>query len=160
MADFGIGEIGIALTAASALAGAVGTIASANSQANADNYNSQVEAQNATLATQEAQQKADLIRRRGAAAVGSQTATAAANGLDLSSGSFQDLESNSLQNMESDRLSTLYEGKIGAWNSTARSQLDSMSADSAETAGEIGAGKSILSGAGSTIDKLYPTIRT
>lgn len=138
----------IALVAAiaGAAVGAVGAASSAQAQANAANYNSAVEKNNAGAASQQAafdaQQISDETRRN----VASQRAAMAASGFDPNTGTFSDVTSDTKQRGEMNRLMRIYQGKLGINRSTSQAQLDSMNAKNSITAGYFGAGSSILGG--------------
>lgn len=146
----------------SAVVGAIGQISQASagaaSQRNAAaaaDYNATVNWQNAENARLAANANEEQERREAAMKKGSQIASLAENGIDLSSGTGTDLVNQSSLNTEMNALNIRYQGALQARAYESGATLDDFqarnarsNADSIETAGYIGAAGSVLSGVG------------
>lgn len=151
--------ITIALVASTALS-AVGAVkqgqaqsASYQAQANANEYNSIVNKNNADVANQEANQKEELQRRRFNEIQGQAYAGVAQSGTGFDGSNAKVLEQNQI-NAELDALNVRYQGKNQANGLLAQSEIDQynaktnrMNAKNAMNAGYINAGANLLSGA-------------
>jgi hypothetical protein len=111
----------IAAGAVSAVGAAVGAIG----QSNADKYNSQVAAQNAVVAQQQAQAAAKVQRENAIRAIGATVVAYGASGVRME-GTPLDVLADSASNAERDRQNILYQGQIRAAGYQNQSQLDSM----------------------------------
>ena len=167
MGDFGIGEalaIGSAVAGvASASVGAVGAMNSANAQRQAANYQAEVAKNNATIAGQNAEaatqagaEKATEASLRSREIVGAATTGAAANDLDIGSGSAADVITSQREVGELGTETTVNNAALQAYGFrsqqtgfTAQSGLDTAEAASAAAAGPLAAGGDLLSGASS-----------
>lgn len=159
----GIAVAGLIATGLSTAMGAVGAISSAEAQSQAASYQAQIARNNAQLATENAhwatesgETQAAQQQMKTRAEVGSIEAAQAANGLDVNSGSAVDVRSsaNSLGNLDaltirSNAARQAYGYQVQNTNDIAEAQLDEAQAQSAMTAGTIGAFGSLLGGAGS-----------
>ncbi len=166
--DFGISEVALIAGAASAAVGAVGAISSANAQADASRFQSQVSANNAIIGQQQAQttiasgeQQATTQALKTRATVGAIKAAQGASNVDVDSGSAVDVRSSQAELGMEDQLTIrsnaarqAYGYQVGAVSNTAQSQLLQKQASGAETAGLFNAGGSLLAGA-SSVGKDY-----
>jgi len=158
-------ETGVLLAwgaAASAAIGAYGVYqsgqankASARYQADADRYNRDIQARNATLARQQAGAREEAQRRRAKQVMGEQQAQLSQAGMGLS-GSYGDVIGQSAANAELDALNIRYEGELqaqGLLEQSAQSEISArmnrINARQAGRAGNIGAASTLLSGASS-----------
>lgn len=131
----------------SAVAGAfnsVGSLVSGFQQSSADRYNARVADQNAEIAQQQAQQKADAIRRDAVRLRGAQSAAAGASG--VTQDSFADVMADSATEAELDALNAIYEGKMSARSYKSQGRAYRSSASDAISGGLVGAGANALSG--------------
>jgi hypothetical protein len=136
---------------------------SASAQSKAANYSAQVAAnnakianQNAEYATQAGQAKATSESLQSRAAMGAALSGAAANNLDVNTGSPAAVQQSERQVGELGTETTVNNAALQAYgyrsqstSFTAQSSLDTSQAQSAITAGEFGAGGDLLSGASS-----------
>lgn len=150
------------LSIASGVVGAIGTLsqagaasATAQSQAQAAQYNATIERQRADAALQQADAQEEQSRRNSRKVIGAQRAALVENGIGLDSGTGSDLVQDSTLNAEMDALNIRYQGQLNARGFNAQAALDDYSseaaksrADSALTAGFFGAASSVLTGAG------------
>ncbi len=155
------GAIGLGATALSAGVGAYSAISSSQAQSANAKYQAQVASNNAitannnaTLANQQAGAKAQSDYRTTAIKLGAQRAAMGADGGALDSGSNLGIQRDTAQSGALQVSQDVYNGQLQAYglraqagNYTAQSQLDTAEAGQAGTAGMIGAGSSILSGA-------------
>lgn len=156
-------------TAVSAGAGILGSMKAAQgaqyssqAQANADTYNSEVAANNAALAKQNASMaaaegnaKVEVEQLATRAKVGGIVANQAASGVNVNSGSALDVRSSAREtgelnaiNIRADAARQAYGYQTEAAGYTAQSGLDKASATNAKTAGDINAQSSLISGVG------------
>lgn len=152
---------GIAASAAGTGLAAYGAAQSASAQSAAANYQAAVAANNALIAKQQAQattQAGDITASNTLMAAGQRTASiraaAAASGVDADTGTPVSLQSDSAKLGMLDALTVrnnaarqAYSQQAAAVGDTAQSQLYSAEATQAQTAGQIGAFGSLLSGA-------------
>lgn len=150
----------IAATAAVAGAGvsAYGQYSQGQAAKSAAEFNAQVAKNNASSAEMSAAADAQQLLSRNKRLQGSQIAGMAAAGIDPNSGSASDVQYDSRVQGELDALTTQYKGHIQGMNDQAQASLDRFQGNAAQTAGYIGAGGSILSGAASGAMN-YSTIR-
>jgi hypothetical protein len=157
----------LATSAIGTAVSAFGAISQGNAQASAANYQAQVAANNQVIAEQNARyamqagavQEASKRTATGAL-IGSQRAAAAANGLDVNSGSAVDLQAGAAALGEQD-ANTIRDAsartargyQVQGMNYGAQAQLDRMTADNASSAGGLNAFASILGGASSVTGK-------
>lgn len=153
-------SIGSAL--ASAAVGTFGAIQQGNAAKNAAEYqaavdrnNQQVAAWQAADALERGQEAERQQRLRAQSALGSQKAAMAANGLDLTSGSPLDILGDTAMYGELDALTIrsnaereAYGYRVQSQNFSTNAQLSQMRGSAAQTAGMIGAGSTLLTGAG------------
>lgn len=155
-------DLGLALTIGATLIGAGGQIQQAQATAKANRYNAEVQDMNARLSerrardaiergAQEEQRKRFEISRL----QGQQRAAMAANGVDLTFGSPLDTIVDTATLGELDALTIrqnsyreAYDHRVDAVNRRAGANLNRMEAQSASTAGYLGAAGTILGGAG------------
>jgi hypothetical protein len=145
-----------------AVVSAIGAISQGNSQAasqqaaaNAASYNATVDRQNAVQAQQIAAANEDAQRRKNAAMLGQTRGALIQAGIGTD-GSAADVLAQNSANAELDALNIRYEGAMNAraYNNSAmlndaRAQIARDNADAAQTGGYLGAGASLLKGAGS-----------
>ena len=144
---------------------AYGQYRQGQAQAQAQDYNAQVNRNNqqisemnARQAEQAASYKENMQRDRAQRLAGAQEAKFAKSGV-LMSGSPLDLMADQAMQSEMDALALRYEGDVNAWNARARgtqygaqATLDSFYAGNSRTAGTWAAGSTLLSGAGNTMN--------
>lgn len=137
-----------AVAVAASATSAYGAYAAGQAQKKAADFNAKVAENNAVASQQQAAQQAQLIQNRNRRLRGSQEASLAAAGVDASTGSGADVMYDSGIQGELDRLTALYKGKVGANEQLSQAQLDRYSGRASAAAGMLGAGGSLLSGAG------------
>ncbi len=151
---------GLVASVASAGVGAAGAISSADAQANAAKYNAEVAAQNeqvaknnATQAAQAGEVQANTVQQKTRAEVGALKANEAASGVDVNTGSPVDVRSSAASlgelnaiTVQSNAAKTAYGYQTQAAGFGNESTLDTTQAANDETAGEIGAGSTLLGG--------------
>ena len=123
----------------------VGTVASANAQANAAKYNAEVARQNADLATRNALMQEERHRAQVRKQLGDLRAGYASSGVQME-GSPLDVLASSVKNAELDSLIIRSQGATNAWGFSAESQLQRKRASSALTSGYLQAGTTAASG--------------
>lgn len=160
--------IGTAVGVAGAGTAAYGSYESGQATAASDSYQAQVAANNATLAKQ--QGKLDIQAGEVAAVdqglktkatVGSEKAQQGASGLDVNTGSAVAVRAGTAQmgmldalTIRSNAAKKSYADEVQANSDTAQGQLETMAGGQAETAGDIGAAGTLLSGV-STVGANY-----
>lgn len=137
----------IVLAVGAAVSSAVGAYTAGTAQKQAQDFNAKVAQNNAAAAEQQAAAQAQLIAQKNQRLKGAQIAAMAANGLDTSSSSGQDVQYDSAVSGELNRLTTLYQGKVQSTNYNAQALGDQAAGNNALTAGYMGVGTSLLSGA-------------
>lgn len=156
-----LAAIGLATSVAGTAVGAIGSMQQGNAAAAASNYNAQVAAENAVQAQDNAAragaagaQQAAEESQKTRATVGAIKAAQAANGVDVGTGSAVDVRSSAAElgqlsaiNIRSNAAKTAYGYQVQSANDTAQSKLDNYDSSQQTTAGEIGAGSTILGGA-------------
>ena len=125
---------------------AYGALYSGAAQSNAAKFNSEVSANNASAAAQQAHFDAQTIADRGRRTVALQRAAMASSGFDTNTGSFSDVTSDTKRQVERDRLARIYQGRLGVNTSTSQSMLFGMESSNARSASYIGAASSLLGG--------------
>lgn len=147
--------------AGGAVFGVLSSISQANAQAaslqaqtNAANYNEALYKQQAEQSMAQANNQSNLQAKQAAQVLGKQRAGIAESGIGFA-GTGSDLIDQSAVNAEMDRQNILYSGLINAQSLNAQGEQASYQADVAQSqigntimSGYIGAGSSILSGAG------------
>lgn len=163
-----IAQTGMATTGIGSVIGAVGNIESGYSNANAAKYqaqvaenNSAIAGRNAEFATQEGNVQAENQGLKNRSQAGSIIANTAANGIDVNSGSAKQVQQSQqiLGNLDamtirSNAAREAYGYQTQAQNFTAEAALKSSEAKNDVSAGFMGAGSSLLSGA-SSLGKQY-----
>lgn len=158
-----LADVGMVASIAGAGLGAIGSLQSGKASSAAADFNSKVAAnnaqiaqQNATWTAEEGEANAAKSEQKTRAGVGAIKAAQAANGVDVNSGSALDVRSSAASLGELDAITirsnaarTAYGQQTQAASDTAQSNLDKSQASNSETAGEIGAGSSLLGGLGS-----------
>lgn len=144
------GSLGSVLTAGSAVVGAVSAVGQGIAASNAAKYNAAVQRNQAEAETLQSVAKATEVATRTRQKVASTRAAFAQNGFEIS-GSPLDIVNAVAQQGELEQLTALYDGSQRARGLRASAELNDYQAKNAMTAGYIGAGTSILSGA----SKLY-----
>jgi hypothetical protein len=136
----------IALAALSAGVSAAGAIAQGNAAKSAANYNAAVARQNADIARANSAADADKQERQGRLLAGRQRAAVGASGI-TPEGSPLEVMADSALESELDALTTRYRGELQARSYGQDATLQGMRGDAAQTAGYVGAGADLLSGA-------------
>lgn len=155
--------VGTIASIAGAGVGALGAIKQGQAEKSSAEYNAQIAANNAKLATQnagfaakegEAQAEASSLKTR--AQVGGIVANQGAAGVDVNTGSAVDVRSSAAQlgelsalDIRSNAARQAYGYQTESTGSTAQSQLDKMQGANAGPAGSINAGATLLGGLGS-----------
>lgn len=159
--------IAIALTAASAVSGAVGSMQAADAQKQQAQYqaavarnNQQVAEQNAAYAEQVGRNQELAKREQTMQALGKQRALFGAMGIDPNSGSAARISTDLVGLGELDALTirnnaarSAYGYRVQGSDFGANADLATMRGENAEVAGNIGAFSSIVGGASSVSDK-------
>lgn len=154
---------GLLTSVAGAGVGAYGAIKQGEATSAADKYNAQIAANNAQIATQSANYagaagtaQAEQAGLQSRAKLGAIVANEGASGVDINSGSNLQVQSSARElgelnaiTIRSNAARTAYGYQVQGANDTAQSQLDTFAANNATTAGDIGAGSSVLGGLGS-----------
>ena len=150
-------------TVISAGTAAYGAYSQGQAQEASAKYNAQVAANNAVIAQQQAvraaqagEAQAEVTQQKTRAKLGGIVTSEAAGNIDVNSGSSLDVQSSAKQLGELDALTvrsnaaqTAYGYETQSAADTAQSQLDKSQASNSATAGDIGAGGSILGGVSS-----------
>lgn len=127
-------------------ASAVGAVRQAQAQSQAASYNSQIAQQNALAAQQQGEAAAQAQARDAQRRIGAMIAGYGASGVDVGSGSPQDVLADSVRSATLDNLTTKYNYKLKGQGYINQSQLDSMEADNASSAGWLNAASGVASG--------------
>jgi hypothetical protein len=135
----------IALAASAALS-AAGAVAQGNAAKSAANFNAAVARQNADIARTNAEADSEKQERQGRLLAGRQRAAAGASGT-TPEGSPLEVMADSALESELDALTTRYRGELQARSYGQDATLQGMRGDAAQTAGYIGAGTALLTGA-------------
>lgn len=140
--------IAAAVSIGSGVVGAIGASKKAEAEAQAAEYNANIQRTQATQAILQSQEEERRIRQQGAKALGQSRANIAASGLTLDASAL-DVLAESSQNVELDALTARHSGKMKAWALQSGATLDTMRASSAREAGSYGAASSLLGGVSS-----------
>lgn len=135
------------LTAASTAVAAGGAIASGQASANAAKYNAQVARNNAVEAGQAGSAQAEEAGLKAAQNLGRIRAIEGANNIDPNSGSAVKVQEGAREAGTIGQQATENNALLQAYGYNAQSTLDTAQAKQDETAGDIGAGTSLLQGA-------------
>lgn len=136
--------VGDAFTVISGLAGALGSIAQGNAQAEANEYNAQISEQNAQYARQEAEAEAIRTRRENQRRVGQASATYGKAGVVLNEGSPLDVLGDISAEGELDAMIQEYKGERQGRYYESEAEINRQKAKSARSAGVWNAGSSLL----------------
>jgi len=170
----GVAAIPLAITAIATAVSTYSAVSSANAQAEAASYQAQVAANNAKIAGYNANaavdsgnQQLQAAREQASQRQGMIRAVMGAGGIDLNSGSALRTQEGVAEVDQLNQATILSNAARSAWNYrnqgadfTAQSQLDTMRASQAETAGLMGGFSTMLSGAGTFANqwnKFYPS---
>jgi len=159
--------IALAATIGSTALGVVGSIQQGKAANAAAKYNAQVARNNAQVQEWQAKDaeargrtKELQHRQQVSQLIGRQRAVMAGNGVDVNLGSAVDLQADTASQGEFDALTIrsnaereAYAARVGASNYTAEAGLQIGQGKAAKQAGFMGAGTTLLSGAGSVADK-------
>lgn len=162
IAGYSLADIALVTGLAGSVVSGVGQYQQGQAASESAKYNSQVAQNNATIASQnavwagqEGEVNAAAKEQQTRATLGSIKAAQGANGVDVNSGSNLDVRSSAEQlgeldaiNIRANAARTAYGYTSQASNQEAQSGLDKYEAESSSTAGDIGAGASLLTGAG------------
>lgn len=140
-----------ALAVVSAAVGAYSAYSSAEAQSDASKYSAAVARNNAMVAQQQAEFDAQQIRDKNRRLVSAQRAAFAASGVDPNSGTPQDVMNDSSIQGEMEALAAIYTGRTSANAHTAQARLDDSRAGYAQSAGMVGVGSSLLTGASGVV---------
>lgn len=157
-----------AVGAVGAITSSIGAAQSGSANAAMEQYQSQVAANNAKVAQQNAAWSIQAGNVQAAnsgmqtkAQIGSQKAAQGASNVDVNTGSAaavragtQEIGQDNALTIRSNAAKQAYGYEAQATSDTAQSQLDVMAGQQAQTAGDIGAASSLLSGA-STVGTNY-----
>lgn len=164
-----VGYASLGASALGGVTGAVGAYQQGQAEAGAARYNASMARQNAAIAEQNAaiagqsgEQQAAMQEQKTRATVGAIKAGQAAAGVDVSTGSAVDVRSSAAELGELDALTVRSNAAREAFGyrqqavgMKAESALDEYQAETAGTAGEIGAASTLLGGLGSAASKYY-----
>lgn len=143
-------SLGTALTIGSTALGVAGTLAQAQAQKKAANYNAAVQEQQATLEQQKGAAKATDIAGRTKQRMAGARAASMESGLELT-GSVSDVLDTVNQQGVLDSMTALGDSSTRAQGLRSSAELERSKGKSAVTAGYLGAGSSLLTG----FSKLY-----
>lgn len=146
------------LAGASAITGALGAFEQGQSTASADKYNGQIALANSQIATRNAVQASEAgeiqaanSEMRTRANAGAIKTNQAASGVDVNKGSAVDVQQSEDQlgkldalTIRSNAAKQAYGYETQSFSDTAQSELDKSAATNAATAGDIGAGSTLL----------------
>lgn len=136
------------ISALSSLAGAVGSIAGGNSKSAIADQNAAIAQQNAGIALAQGGVEADQARRASELTVGKVIANAGAAGVDPNSGSVAAVREQDAGQGELNAQDKLYNARLQALGFQTEASQDTFLANQYQTAGHVGAGTTLLSGAG------------
>ena len=139
-------ELATALTVASAVAGAIGTIQQSQAASATASFNAAVMERNAVIADREAAENARRVREAGRRALGQQQAAFGASGVVAGEGTPLDVLGSTAADVELDALTARYSGIVEAQNLRSQASLERSRASSVRTSGFIGAGTNLLFG--------------
>lgn len=143
----------VALAAVGAGVAAYSAVQQGDAAADAANHNSQLAAQQALIAQQQAEQDAQTQQRQARQRIGAASAAYGASGVS-GDGSPLDVLSTSASQAELDRQNILYKGKLKSLGYQDQSQLDTAAAGQAQAGGALKAGSAVLTGASNAAGKL------
>lgn len=143
-------SLGTALTIGSTALGVAGTLAQAQAQKKAANYNAAVQEQQATIEQQKGAAKATELAQRTRQRLAGTRAAALESGLELT-GSVSDVLDTVNQQGALDSMTALWDSSTRAQGLRASAELERAKGKSAVSAGYLGAGSSLLTG----FSKLY-----
>ena len=143
-----------AISAVTAVVGAISTIQQGRAQAASARYNAQIHERNAVIARQQAAAEARRVRDAGARVLGQQRAAFAASGA-AAQGTPLDVLGDTAAGIELDALTARYVGEVEATDYIARANLLRSEARSAMRSAAFGAGTSLLIGAGRAVSGVY-----
>jgi hypothetical protein len=132
---------------------ATGSVMQGNATRNASYAQAAQEDAQALSVQQQGYQQAKRIRTQGASNESSATASLAASGVNVASGTANDVRTKIVQNSEQDALNTILSSDTKATSLRTQATLDRSSGDDAARAGQIGALTSVLRGASSMTTK-------
>jgi len=152
-ASLAVGLLGAATSAVGLYQSGQAAKASGTYNAEVAKENAQIQTQNATWAGQEGEEQAAQKELETRSRVGAIESAQSANGVDVNSGSNLDVRSSAAELGELDALNIranaarqAYGYQTSATSDVAQSNLDRFAGSNAQTAGDIGAGSTILSG--------------
>lgn len=143
-------SLGTALTIGSTALGVAGTLAQAQAQKQAANYNAAVQEQQAQIEQQKGAARATEISQRTKQKLAGVRAASIESGLELS-GSVSDVLDTVNQQGTLDAMTALWDSSTRAQGLRNSAELERAKGKSAVTAGYLGAGSSLLTG----FSKLY-----
>lgn len=143
-------SLGTALTIGSTALGVAGTLAQAQAQKKAANYNAAVQEQQAQIEQQKGAARATEISQRTRQKMAGVRAASIESGLELT-GSVSDVLDTVNQQGALDSMTALWDSSTRAQGLRSSAELERAKGKSAVTAGYLGAGSSLLTG----FSKLY-----
>jgi hypothetical protein len=147
--------ISLAVTAVSAVGSAINSSEAGAAQQNAANYNAQVAANNASIASQVGQANAQQAAIQGRIQAGKIAAAEGASGFDSNSGTPLMLLSNQAAQSSLNQQNALFQGQQQANSFANQSQLDTYQGQQAATAGNNQAVAGLLTGASNGVGNYY-----
>jgi len=138
---------------------AIGAMSQASATASADNFQANVASQNAVAAIQQADQDAELLRRKAQQTIGAETAAYGASGVDLA-GSPLDVLGSSAASATLDAQTAEYKGGLKSAGFADTAVLDRMGARNAETAGTFSAVSALVGGASGAASAYGQSLKT
>lgn len=144
-----------ALTAVAAIGTAtttIGSISSGMAQQQAANYNAEVDRNNAIQAQQASDQQAVVSQQQTQGKLAEQKVMFAASGVDVGTGTPLDVMSDEASKGKLDALTLRYGGLVQGLRDTSAGTLAESQGSAAATAGYLGAGATLLTGAGKTLN--------
>jgi hypothetical protein len=139
-----VAAIGTAISAA-------GSISAGTAQQNAEKYNAEVDQNNAIQARQAAFSQEQASEQQTTSRLGQQKADYGASGVDVNTGSPVDVMTDTAAKGRLDALTLRYGGQVRAQADQEGASLALYQGASDATAGYIGAGTSLLTGAGKVL---------
>lgn len=150
---------GVTLAAVGTAVAVYGTVQQGNAAKDAAEHNSQLAAQQALIAQQQAEQDAQMQQRQARQRIGAASAAYGASGVS-GDGSPLDVLSTSASQAELDRQNILYKGKLKSLGYQDQSQLDTAAAGNAQSGADLKAGSQLLTGASNTASKASGLLKT
>lgn len=141
-------DFATALTIAGTVAGAFGTFQQSQAASATANYNAQIAERNAQIAEAEGAENARRTREAGRRVLGQQQAGFGVSGAVVGEGTPLDVLGSTAADVELDALTARYGANIEAQNARLLAAQQRSRASSARSSGFIGAGTSLLMGAG------------